>query len=641
MGQRVIAAIVAAMWGLAACAAQGTQGTDAASEAALESPVIAALYGDYQVSDAALATAVRGSDGRPVGMAAYATPRDAIEAGDMAAFIAMMQMAKAAEEAPDGIGAFVLAVDRIAAGDYPAARAEIEAGMGTPYGDQLGAFASAWLQALEGDVPAAVSAHRRVSSSLPGLTGELSLAALLEAAGREDEALAVYSALTPARIEAPDHEFDPQGLVFTHIQMVVSRRTLLLHRLGRIEEAKDVYLQLADAEPEREVHYAAAIESLETGRGIDTEPLTMKAAFARSISDLSLALYQQTLIRNAMLGKRLRGLNEQRATFDQLALLIDPGSETLREIVVGTLANEALYDGAAHSALTAPEPQAGLQIAAAQALLMKGELEAARDAISGAIEIAEEDEQVAIYSGAIGLHALMGDEARALSLADAALDRVTNPAEEASLHGLKANTLQQFGRHEEAVRHAQQARELDDTHERRMTLANLMGEAGMIEEAIRLLQIERLKRPNDPYMLNSYGYFLLQHTERYAEAFKVLYLANGLASNNPFIADSLGWAYYRLGHLDEARRLIELAQRELAPQRHWEIEDHLGDILWHLGERKAAREAWKTALGEFPPDATREAVEAKLRDGVETPPPPKQALPSVKAEPAGSEPQET
>ncbi|MEM7765860.1 MAG: tetratricopeptide repeat protein [Pseudomonadota bacterium] len=641
MNHRIVAAILVTVWGLNACAAQGAGPGSATFVEPAPAPEIAAAMDAYEASTAALATAVTAPNGVPVGLAPYDTPRAAIEAGDMAAFVTLMRMAKDNAAAPDGIGAFVLAVDRIADRDFEAARSELDDGRDTEFGTLLGGFADAWIHALEGDVPKAISAQRRTSSALPGLTGDLSLAAMLEAAGREEEALAVYTALTPAKIQAPAHEFDPQGLVFTHIQMVVSRRTLLLYRLGRIEEAKDVYRALAEAEPERAVHYAAAMESLETGRGLDEDPLTMEAGFARAISDLSLAFYQQTLIRNAMLGRRTRGLDQQRATFDQLALLIDPASETLREIVIGTLANEALYAGAAHTALNAPEPKAGLQIAAAQSLLMAGDEAAAGNAIDRAIDIADDDERLSIYSGAVGLHALMANEDEALDLADRAITLVTNPAEEASFNGLKASILQQFGRYEEAVTFASRARELDDTHDRRMALANVMGEAGMIDGAIRLLQIERLKRPDDPYMLNTYGYFLLQHTERNSEAYKVLYLANALASNNPYIADSLGWAYFKLGHLDSAKRLIELAREELAPQRHWEIEDHMGDIHWHLGDEAAARQAWQVALDEFPPDSVRVAIEAKLRDGLSEPAPEKQALPRVDAEPADLEPQET
>ncbi|MEL6387387.1 MAG: tetratricopeptide repeat protein [Pseudomonadota bacterium] len=652
MDRKLIVASILALMGVGACAGQDVWSPaahaepqadrDTSADTAPDRPaIVAALSGAYDVSDAALATAVRGPEGLPVGIQAYPTPRAAIEAGDMAAFVSLMRLAVEVGEAPDGIGAFVLAIDRVADGDFSAARSLLADDNDTPLGLQLQVFTEAWLLAMDADMSGAISTQRKASSGLPGLTGDLSLAAMLEASGREEEALAVYASMTPSRIEAPEHEFDPKGLIFTHVQMVISRRTLLLYRLGRIEDAKAVYQALAEAEPERAVFYAAALESLDTGRGIDVEPLTMQAAFARSISDLSLAFYQQRLIRNAMMGRRTRGFDEQRATFDQLALLMDPESESLREIVVGTLANEALYAGAAHTAMTAPEPTAGLQIAAAQSLLMSGNADAARAAIAQGISISDEDDRLSVYSGAIGLHALMGDEAEALRLSDQAIGLVTNPAEQAGFYGLKASILQQFGRYGDAVEFASRARELDDTHDRRMALANVMGEAGMIDGAIRILQIERLKRPDDPYMLNTYGYFLLQHTERFSEAYKVLYLANGLANNNPYIADSLGWAYFKLGHLDDAKRLIELARRELAPQKHWEIEDHMGDIHWYLGDRDAARDAWAAALGEFPPDSVREAIERKLDKGLTEPMPETQPLPRIETDPDDLEPQET
>lgn len=585
--------------------------------------------GAYDVSDAAMATAVRQPDGTPVGLAAYDTPIDAVKAGDMAAFISMVRLAEGDEAGPEGLGGIILAMDALAAGDYELAREQLETGRGARFSDPIVDFVDAWIYALEGDIEQAITAHRDSDDDLPGLTADLSLAAMLEAAGRTDEALAVYAAMTPRRIEAPEHQFDIKGIMFAHVQMVVSRRTLLLRRLGRIEEAKEVYRKLAEAEPEQSAYYAAAMESLETGRGLDDEPLTMQAAFARAFADLSHSLWQQRIIRGALLGQRLRGLDEQRATFDQLALLIDPSSESLRGNVVALLHEEALFEGAAHVADTAPEATASLQLAAGRAYLMAREPSAARAALSRAIELADTDEQLSITSGAVGLHALLGDKDRALELVEDARALAVNDAERASTNALTAEILEQFGRAGEGVAFARTAQELDNTHGRRMQLANILGEAGKVEEGLQLIRRERLKRPNDPYMLNTLGYFLILHTDRLEEGFAVLYRANALARNDPYIADSLGWAYYRLGHLEDARRLVELSRRELAPQKHWEIEDHIGDIYWHLGDEEQARDAWQTALDEFPPYDTAERIREKLEHGLSEPAPEKQPLPRV------------
>lgn len=593
---------------------------------------VASVEGDYGVSAAAMATAVRDADGKPVGLGAYEAPIDAIEAGDMAAFIAMVRLAEAVGDAPDGVGGIILAVDRIADEDYAGARTLLENARGSSYTDPIVDYIDAWIYALDGEAEQAISAHRGADNALPGLTAELSLAAMLEAFGRKEEALAVYSAMTPREIEAPEHEFDPKGILFTHVQLVISRKALLLRRMGRIEEAQEAYRRLAEAEPEEAAFYAAAMEALATGRGLDDTPLTTRSAFARSMSDLSLALYQERLIQNALLGRRLRGLDEQRATFDQLALLLDPANENLRELVIDSLYQEAFYDGAAHVALSAPEPTARLQISAAQAFLMSGRQDDVRGAIVRALDLVEEDEKLATLIGAVGMHALMGDELRTLELVDAARTAAGNDAERASTAALKASVLQQFGRAGEAVVFAQQAAELDNTHARRMALASILGDAGRADEGLQIILRDRLKRPNDPYMLNTHGYFLIEHTDRYAEAYRILARASALAENDPYITDSLGWAYYKLGHLDEALRLIERARRELAPQYHWEIEHHLGDIYWHLGRPEEARQAWRNSLGEFPPAHVRDEIETKLEQGITTPPPAEQPVPRVSLE---------
>ncbi len=162
-----------------------------------------------------------------------------------------------------------------------------------------------------------------------------------------------------------------------------------------------------------------------------------------------------------------------------------------------------------------------------------------------------------------------------------------------------------------------------------MALANALAEADEIDEALRLIRTESLARPNDPYMLNTLGYFLVEHTDRYAEAYRVLARANALAPADPYISDSFGWARYKLGDLEGARRYIEQSRNEIAPNVHWEIEDHLGDIYWHLGDKDAARAAWRTALNDYPSETKRAEIQEKLDNGLAGPPPEKQPLPKV------------
>ncbi|MEQ9434338.1 hypothetical protein [Hyphomonas sp.] len=590
------------------------------------------IYADADLSDAARSTAVMGADGTPVGISAYPAPIDAIKAGDMAAFLIMTRGLALEDRDSNPLFNAFLAIDRAAANDTTGARAILnihDAGDETGSQSQFYAYLDAWFLAMDGQADAALERHRGASSGMPGLTGDLSLAAMLEALGRPEQALAVYESLTPTQIEAPEHQFDPRGLLYSHIKTVISRHALLLQKLDRIDEAKAVYQRLADAEPEEAISYAAALESLETGKNLHNESLTVRAAFAQSLADVSRALQEQRIIRQIMMGSRPDGFDDQRSAFDQVALLIHPEDDGLRTSIVDDFYENALYDSAAHVALTGPKPTASLEIAAGQAYLMAGQEAAARNAIDKALELSDADNRLQTLYGALQLRTLLNDEAEAGELLDALLAAAESPAERAAAHGLAAEIYGQFGNYANAAENAEKARELDDTHDRRLALADAWGKAGRVNDAIILLRTERLARPNDPYTLNSLGYFLIIHTDKYEEGYRVLARAKALAQHDPYISDSFGWALFKMGDLKGALRMIEMSRNELKPHRHWEIESHLGDIYWYLDRKDEAREAWQYALDNRPPAEERRKLEAKLAEGLTAPAPEKRPLPDV------------
>ncbi|MFN7055284.1 tetratricopeptide repeat protein [Hyphomonas sp.] len=584
------------------------------------------------VSGAAMALARRNADGE---LQRYPTGEDAVRAGDAAGLVRTLHRLAPAQRDAEGFNQAFLALDRAADSDFTAAREALGITGDESTDTGLPGFyiwLDAWFFALEGEPDEALTRHREVAISMPGLTADLSLAALLEASGRPDEALAVYEALTPSRIEAPEHEFDVKGLMFAQVSTVIVRHALLLQRLGRIEEAQAVYQQLADAQPEQATSYAAAIESLATGRNLDNKPLTFISGFSQSLSDVSVALQQQRYLSRALLGLSNTGFDSQRAAFDLMILVIDPEARQVRSGLVGALHEQALYKAAAHVAQAAPAQTATLQLAAAQALLMSGDEAGARAAISTALADASDEDRLQTVYGALRLSALLNDRDKAMSLLPEVLSRAGNPAERAAANGLAASILDHFGEAERAVEHAREARQLDDTHDRRMALANYLGRAGLVTEGLGLLRTERLARPDDPYTLNSLGYFLITRTDRYEEGYRILARALMLAETNPYIADSVGWALYRLGDIERARRIIESVRAELLPQRNWEVEDHLGDIFWHSGDEDEARRAWQHALDNHPPHAERRLIEAKLAGGLETPAPERRPIPEIRME---------
>lgn len=608
-------------------------GACASAPEAAPAPDTAQLIDPYAtLSDAARATAVLNPDGMPVGLDAYAAPVDAVKAGDMAAFLTMTRALETEDRDASPLFDAFIALDEAAAGRLEEARATLANASERSGEDGETSFymyLDAWLLAMEGRGDEAIKRHRGAASGMPGLTGDLSLAAMLDALGRPEQALAVYESMTPSKIEAPEHEFDPKGLIYSHVRTVISRHALLLQRLGRIDEAKAVYQKLADAEPEEAISYAAAIDSLETGKNLRNESLTVAAAFAQSLSDVSRAMQEQRIIRTIMLGGRVDGFDDRRSAFDQVALLIYPEDEGLRSGIIDEMYASALYEGVAHVAASAPKPTASLQIAAAQAMLMMGHEDEARAAIERALSLTDEDDRLSTLYGALRLRSLMNDEEASKKLVTEVIALSENPAEKAAAHGMATEIYNQFGDFKDAVSHAKQARDLDDTHDRRVVLADALAKNGEIDDALIILRTERLARPQDPYMLNTLGYFLIVYTDKLEEGFKVLARARAMAERDPYITDSLGWAYFKLGHLKEAKRLIELARQELKPHQHWEIESHLGDIYWYLDDRDAARAAWQAALDNRPPAEEKAEIAEKLANGLTAPAPERRALPDV------------
>jgi Flp pilus assembly protein TadD len=87
-----------------------------------------------------------------------------------------------------------------------------------------------------------------------------------------------------------------------------------------------------------------------------------------------------------------------------------------------------------------------------------------------------------------------------------------------------------------------------------------------------------------------------------------------LSPRDGMIIDSLGWAYYRLGHYDDAVRELEKAV-ELKPGDPV-INDHLGDAYWRVGRRLEARFQWQHAKDSNPEPDDLENIVRKLENGL-------------------------
>jgi len=121
--------------------------------------------------------------------------------------------------------------------------------------------------------------------------------------------------------------------------------------------------------------------------------------------------------------------------------------------------------------------------------------------------------------------------------------------------------------------------------------------------------------PNEPTLLNYLGYTWVDQNRNIPEALAMLEKARSLKPTDGYIADSVGWAYYKLGRFADAAKALEAAV-ELVPGDST-INDHLGDAYWHVGRKLDAQFQWNHALAFGPADADKAVIEKKLKDGLD------------------------
>ena len=121
--------------------------------------------------------------------------------------------------------------------------------------------------------------------------------------------------------------------------------------------------------------------------------------------------------------------------------------------------------------------------------------------------------------------------------------------------------------------------------------------------------------PEQPEILNYLGYSWVDQGRNLPQALSMLEKARALRPFDGYIADSVGWAYYKVGRYDDAAKALESAV--LLVPGDATINDHLGDAYWRTGRKLDARFQWSHALA-FAPDAKeKQIIESKLKVGLQ------------------------
>jgi tetratricopeptide (TPR) repeat protein len=116
--------------------------------------------------------------------------------------------------------------------------------------------------------------------------------------------------------------------------------------------------------------------------------------------------------------------------------------------------------------------------------------------------------------------------------------------------------------------------------------------------------------PADPRALNFLGYLLADHNLKLAEAETLVRKAVDQEPDNGAYVDSMGWVYFRLGRLAEARK--ELERAVILTGGDAVVCEHLGDVYKEMRLIELARAQYRKSLSA---DRSNVRVQSKL-DGL-------------------------
>jgi tetratricopeptide (TPR) repeat protein len=131
------------------------------------------------------------------------------------------------------------------------------------------------------------------------------------------------------------------------------------------------------------------------------------------------------------------------------------------------------------------------------------------------------------------------------------------------------------------------------------------------EDLLKSLKIN----PEDPYVLNYLAYSWLERDYKIDTAISMLEKAYAEKNDDPYIIDSIGWAYYLIEDFLKAEIFLKRAV-ELMPNDPV-VNDHYGDILWKLDRKIQARYFWESVLDlKETEDEMKKDINIKLIEGL-------------------------
>lgn len=241
--------------------------------------------------------------------------------------------------------------------------------------------------------------------------------------------------------------------------------------------------------------------------------------------------------------------------------------------------------------------------------LLAGKASEAKDFLSSVIQASPDNTRALLLLGE--LHASSQDEAAAAQVFQQVID--LQPQQAAGYVNL-ANMHVRAGRFPEAEAIvAKGLAQVPGDFELLLAKAGIFEVSGRVAEAIAAYEVLHRDHPGSDVAANNLASLLSEHGTDQASWVRAYELAQRFRrSDVPYFKDTLGWASYRVGKVEEGLALIEDAVRQLPEQPIFRY--HLGMSYAALNRKDQAREELQKALelsqrnSSFDVERVREAL---------------------------------
>lgn len=457
---------------------------------------------------------------------------------------------------PDNRAArLIRAIIAMKRGDYAAVRDEAGKSASGPFTALTNALIVSWAYEAQGNTDAAVQALNYLSAQ-SGLDGMYAFekALVLDHAGRTAEADASYR----------------RALAINPGPRVAEAYGRFLERQKRNDEAVLLYTALAKDNPNNPIGQYAA-ERARAGRSVDPLVRTPAEGAAEGLFGIAASLNDQRSSDVAML-------------YLNLALYLRPDFDVARILLADRYENDDQFDRANALYRQVGSSSPYYSMVRVQAAINESRMGHDDRAIAEVKSLAQSRQ------GDIDAWTALGD-----------LYRGTDHFVEAAAAYDKA--IAAIGPQPDSSRWPL-------FYARGVSLER----AGIWDAAEQDLKQALALSPEQPQVLNYLGYSWVDQGKNLDQAVIMLEKAHSLKPDDGYIADSVGWAYYRLGRYDEAASALEAAV-SLVPGDPT-INDHLGDAYWRIGRKDDARFQWSHALAMNPDAKEKPAIESKIEHGL-------------------------